>query len=75
MYEDHAIDEPGLTVPHPRMTGRAFVMTPLAEIAPEITVGGHRAKEIAGTLDRAGLTVRAEAGWDGVGESAQDVRL
>ena len=28
------IDEPGLTLPHPGMCDRAFVLTPLAEIAP-----------------------------------------
>ena len=29
------IDEPGLTLPHPRLPGRAFVLLPLAEIAPD----------------------------------------
>lgn len=29
------IDEPGLSVPHPRFAGRRFVLAPLAEIAPE----------------------------------------
>ncbi|MFP4144373.1 MAG: 2-amino-4-hydroxy-6-hydroxymethyldihydropteridine diphosphokinase [Phycisphaeraceae bacterium] len=35
LYDDRRIDEPGLTVPHPRMHERAFVLEPLAEIAPE----------------------------------------
>jgi 2-amino-4-hydroxy-6-hydroxymethyldihydropteridine diphosphokinase len=34
LYEDRAIDEPDLTVPHPRMHERTFVLGPLAEIAP-----------------------------------------
>lgn len=34
LYGDRVIDEPGLTVPHPRMPERAFVLIPLAEIAP-----------------------------------------
>lgn len=36
MYGDRIIDEPGLSVPHPRLTERDFVLTPLAEIAPEL---------------------------------------
>ena len=34
LYGDQAIETPKLTVPHPRMTDRAFVLMPLAEIAP-----------------------------------------
>ena len=33
------VDEPDLVVPHPRMTERAFVMTPLGELAPDLVVG------------------------------------
>jgi len=32
------IDLPGLTVPHPRMHERAFVLEPLQEIAPDLTL-------------------------------------
>ena len=35
LYGDARIDSPRLTVPHPRMQGRAFVLCPLADIAPE----------------------------------------
>ena len=35
LYGDARIDSPRLTVPHPRMQGRAFVLYPLADIAPE----------------------------------------
>ena len=32
LYGDEAIDRPGLTVPHPRLAERAFVLRPLAEL-------------------------------------------
>lgn len=35
LYGDARIDSPALTLPHPRMEQRAFVLVPLAEIAPE----------------------------------------
>ena len=36
LYSDMIIDLPELTVPHPKMTERAFVMIPLDEIAPDL---------------------------------------
>ena len=36
LYGDACIDSPSLTVPHPRMMERAFVLIPLAEIAPDL---------------------------------------
>lgn len=35
LYGDSVINEPGLTVPHPRFRERRFVLEPLAEIAPD----------------------------------------
>jgi 2-amino-4-hydroxy-6-hydroxymethyldihydropteridine diphosphokinase len=35
LYGDDVIEEPGLRVPHPRFRERAFVLRPLAEIAPD----------------------------------------
>ena len=40
LYGDAEIDEPGLTVPHPRLHEREFVLGPLAEIAPGLEVPG-----------------------------------
>ncbi len=40
LYGDRVIAEPGLVVPHPRMHERAFVLAPLAEIAPDIVIPG-----------------------------------
>jgi 2-amino-4-hydroxy-6-hydroxymethyldihydropteridine diphosphokinase len=41
LYGDRMIDEPGLQVPHPRLTERAFAVVPLAEIAPEVMLPGN----------------------------------
>ena len=35
-YDNLTVDELGLTVPHPRLFERAFVLLPLAEIAPDL---------------------------------------
>ncbi|GAA5075971.1 2-amino-4-hydroxy-6-hydroxymethyldihydropteridine diphosphokinase [Lysobacter panacisoli] len=40
VYGDRVIDEPGLHVPHPRLRERAFVLVPMAEIAPDALVPG-----------------------------------
>jgi len=36
LYGDRIINSPDLVIPHPRMHGRAFVLVPLAEIAPDV---------------------------------------
>ena len=41
LYGDARIDQPQLTVPHPRMHERAFVLQPLAEIAPQLRIPGR----------------------------------
>jgi 2-amino-4-hydroxy-6-hydroxymethyldihydropteridine diphosphokinase len=35
-YDDLVLDSPDLTIPHPRLTERAFVLIPLAELAPDL---------------------------------------
>jgi 2-amino-4-hydroxy-6-hydroxymethyldihydropteridine diphosphokinase len=56
LYGDEVVREPGLTIPHPRMLQRAFVLVPLAEIAPEAQVPGcGRVAELAAKVDVSGL--------------------
>lgn len=43
LYDGLIIHEPGLTLPHPRMHLRGFVLLPLAEIAPTVIIPGHGA--------------------------------
>jgi len=40
LYEDSRIDEPELTVPHPGLVERGFVLVPLADIAPQLVPPG-----------------------------------
>lgn len=55
VYGDTTLELPGLTIPHPRLTERAFVLVPLAEIAPERVVAGRSVREWAATVDRTGV--------------------
>jgi 2-amino-4-hydroxy-6-hydroxymethyldihydropteridine diphosphokinase len=41
LYGDETIDEPGLTVPHPRLHERRFVLEPLVDLDPELAVPGR----------------------------------
>jgi 2-amino-4-hydroxy-6-hydroxymethyldihydropteridine diphosphokinase len=41
LYGDTVLDTPSLQLPHPRLHLRAFVLVPLAEIAPELTLPGR----------------------------------
>lgn len=43
VYDDLILTEPSLTLPHPRLHERAFVLVPLAEIAPELRIPGRNA--------------------------------
>jgi 2-amino-4-hydroxy-6-hydroxymethyldihydropteridine diphosphokinase len=49
LYGDASIESPRLSVPHPRMGQRAFVLVPLAEIAPQL-VSAAQLEAVAGQL-------------------------
>ena len=55
-YDGLTLDEPGLTLPHPRLTERAFVLIPLAEIAPDRVVAGRPVRDWAADADATGVT-------------------
>ncbi len=50
---DQAVDDDELTVPHPRLAERAFVLVPLAELAPELVTGAQLAAAV-GRVERLG---------------------
>lgn len=51
LYGDESMHTETLTLPHPRMHERAFVMFPLAEIAPDILIGNYgKAADLAAKL-------------------------
>jgi 2-amino-4-hydroxy-6-hydroxymethyldihydropteridine diphosphokinase len=54
-YGDVRLDDEDLRLPHPRMTERAFVLVPLAEIAGDWVVKGRTIAEWATGIDTAGV--------------------
>jgi 2-amino-4-hydroxy-6-hydroxymethyldihydropteridine diphosphokinase len=54
-YADLIIDEPGLTLPHPHWSERAFVLVPLAEIAAERVIGGVSVRDALARVDVSGI--------------------
>jgi 2-amino-4-hydroxy-6-hydroxymethyldihydropteridine diphosphokinase len=50
-YDDVAFAEPDLVLPHPHVLERAFVLVPLAEIAPDRLIAGVRVKDALARVD------------------------
>jgi len=55
-YDDVVLAGGALTLPHPRLFERAFVLAPLAEIAPERMIAGRRVRDALAALDTAGIS-------------------
>ncbi|RAI46093.1 2-amino-4-hydroxy-6-hydroxymethyldihydropteridine diphosphokinase [Rhodoplanes roseus] len=53
---DVIIEDPDLVLPHPRAAERAFVLVPLAEIAPDHRLGGIAVRDLVARLDTSGIT-------------------
>lgn len=56
-YDDLVLDSPGLTIPHPRLHERAFVLVPLADLAPDLVHPrlGQTLRDLLAAVDASGI--------------------
>jgi 2-amino-4-hydroxy-6-hydroxymethyldihydropteridine diphosphokinase len=54
-YDDAVLDKPELTLPHPRLFERAFVLVPLVEIAPDRVIAGRTPAAALAGISTAGI--------------------
>ena len=57
LYGDERIDSPRLSVPHPRMAQRAFVLAPLADIAPTLVSAAQLAAVAHQAIEKTGMSL------------------
>lgn len=69
-FEGETMTTATLTLPHPRWAERAFVVVPLAEIAPDLVVDGEPARVRALRFGEAGVKNLGPVTWRGSSESA-----
>ena len=56
-YNDLVMREPDLTLPHPHLFERGFVLLPLAEIAPDLMIAGRKIGDAAQEVNREGIEI------------------
>ena len=57
------VDEPGLTIPHARLTERAFALVPLYEVLPDAWIDGRPLGDSVAERDLTGMQRLAPPGW------------
>ncbi len=67
LYGETVVEEPDLVVPHPRLAERAFVLAPLAELAPRLRhpVLRKTVRQLLAALGSAGVVEMEGRGWEG----------
>ena len=61
-YDDLALQTQDLTLPHPRLLARAFVLAPLVEIRPKHVIAGIRVRDALAKVDISGIERLAPIG-------------
>lgn len=55
LHGDTRLNDPRLTLPHPAMLGRAFVLVPLSDLAPDLVLAGRSVAQHLALLERSGV--------------------
>jgi len=66
LYDDRVVDAPELTLPHPLLAERAFVLVPLCELAPELRhpLLGKTMRDLLASVGEKGARKIAPRGWE-----------